>query len=259
MKILGKNITKKTVAIFIIVNILTSLIGIIVGIIFGEQIQEFIIGKPEININFVTIEAANITSFSKEFGNNFSLVYQGGLGYSQILILNNKNASDYILTNTFEPTDCASCTFYSFNFINNGNLDADSIVFDLTSSEDVKIIKDNQKVIEKNCGGSFESKGCHFKIENLLKGQSVVLVLETVKSTNFNINCKANNKEKYCNTKYAHVFTQSIPEGSTLMMNSKIIEIPYIKNNDTINLFYFNTSSWSWTFFGTAETSISNS
>jgi hypothetical protein len=231
---------KKKLAWIIIGFIITSFLTI-----GKDYIYEKFVPKPKVDINLVTLQPVNITNNVEEF-QNFTLMYAGGNGHSQLLIVKNRDALGNVITTFLEPKDCKSCTFYTLNLRNNGDSDANSIILDLTTSEGLQIIKENQKLIEKNCGGSFESKGCHFKIENLLVNEEIFIALESTYSTTFKINCKVNNKEEFCNIKYADILVQIVPEKSIFAMDNKIVKIPDVKNKNETSLFYFDQNIWDW-------------
>jgi len=232
--------------------IIGSVIGFFLNLLLNAG-KDFLVEKfgekPYILSNVVISKYANITGFTHM--KNFYFLYFLDENWATLYFLNASdkekiNRYGNVITGIFfDFNNCPECSYYSFTLKNIGSKKADKIVIDIRSSVTPEIILDSPKMIKKDCGGYFESKGCYIIFENIEKEEEINFVLLTRESSDlFILSCMVD--EKYqCEFRFIRVSAQNIdPKRDILIMDDKKVLFPTLENSRPNTLFYFDPSKF---------------
>lgn len=203
--------------------------------------------KPNIVSNVILYKNANFSECCTHMTDFFFLYYLGD-NSATMLFLNasdKRNIGNYgkMISPNFQI--CDDCSIYSFSLKNSGNMIAEKIVIDIKSSSIPDIIIDNPKMTKKDCGGSFESKGCYVEIESIKQGEEFNFALKLNEDGEiFIANCYAN--EIYpCEFNFIKVLSQNInPYKDVFEMNGTKVIFPTHSNSEPNILYYFDPNKF---------------
>ncbi len=204
--------------------------------------------KPNILSNVMILKNSNITEFGTNM-QNFYFLYFLGTDWATLYFLNASDKEkidkyESVISNIFfDFNNCPDCSYYTFALKNVGTKKADKIVIDIRSSVTPELIVNSPKMVKKDCGGYFESKGCNIIFENIEKEEEINFVLLIKDSSNLNVvSCMAN--EKYpCEFRFIKLFAQNIiAKKDVLIMDSKRILFPTLDNSEPNTFYYFDTN-----------------
>ena len=243
------------------------IIGIIVWIITGLILNPLITNfwsnygpKPSIVSNVIIFKSANIpySSISPTNMKNFYFFYYLGKNWSTLFFMNiseKKTIEGYDMSILPTFPICPECTLYSFSLKNTGNKRADKVVIDIKSSNALELILEGPKMINKDCGGIYDSAGCYIVFENINEQEEISFALLSREPSNLFISyCVADGKYR-CKFNFLNILTQKIePKEEGLMMNGKKVIFPTLENSEPNKLYYFDPKQFdeektAWTYY----------
>jgi len=176
MMILGERVTLKRVLKWVLLSLISVIIGVVITSIYepiGVEIRELVYGKPEILINIAVIQplvSNNLTLIAPRM-----IFTSGDNGKIRGLYLTRKNDWETIVKSKnpifiiadSEYEECKDCSYYHFSLKNIGKSEGKEIVMDWKLNEKQVILKGSSKMLSQTCDGSFEEEGCRYIFSNI--------------------------------------------------------------------------------------------
>ncbi len=228
-----------------------AIISIIIGLSWGETLSDYINDKfgpkPEVLINTVIFRSANLDESESQI-ENFYFLYLLGPNLSTLYFLDSSDKEKIDrYDNIIDPgpiidfKNCPDCSYYSFTLKNIGKKRVDKLILDIRSNVTPYLVRDNPKMIEKNCGGTFTNRGCYLTFDKIQVGEESNFVLMTKEASDLRIlNCEINDKYS-CEFRFIKVLIQDIISNkAVLVMNNIKISLPKLDNSNPNILYYFD-------------------
>lgn len=173
-----------------------------------------------------TFDVVNDINFSKSYGPMFMLTRRGTgtLYFMDTTAMKQLREYPIVIMQTSQNfTYCPNCVYYLFKLENLGNKKADEITIDIKTAGHLRLYLDDPKILKKECGGIFESKGCRITIGNLAINDKVNFALEGEDKAGIEITCTVDGQDycKFeqdcCKFKRIEVYAQEIPPSIRLI------------------------------------------
>lgn len=144
---------------------------------------------------------------------------------------------------------CDDCIEYSFSIKNVGKKAAKSVVIDLQSLADIKLIGNERdpKISDVSCGGMLHNKGCRLLVDLLREGDSLFFTAVAEEKPGIrNVACFIDGETKNCEINLRHYYVQEIFPDTRFSLGGQKIKLPPINQTSKFVQYHWKPQTREW-------------